>query len=672
MDRKVRIITFYLTLSLFVIMSLSLFAQDKKDVYTIKYGDTLQYIARNYYYKQSKNEPIKLDNTFRWLLIYKENKDQLNFKITFRDFGWNPIVIIEPNQSISIPIYEGNFPSPSELKNMIYEEMKNSKLEIKRKYEAPELQKKESVEDYEIKEITFIKDASGNLTKESITYNIRPYILKDGTALPNSCNIDFDIFVWKIIEHPTADKTVIIFPDTYKDFVCGFKRLLAMKSIADANKEKNISVLLEATDSKNDSLNINKFYELRKYNKFFNFSRIISEPFGYYRNTKEKRVAMNPSIALFYLDDRIDVVGAEDESQINEFLKNEKELKKKFSQNYKKYEDDILKEFNDYHKKENKIFIKRIEDSIIKSTEENNIIDEEMIFQINKLQVNFAKLFLSINFLNILLEKHSEKSVINVLKSIDELCESDTFKIYTSYKKNIMINRKKLVPYEPEKKLHKYKKYLLNTLNNELFVSRDEFISNSFDSLKTNSIGICELGIGHIYNQIALCEEKKGYNLVIYHHPSLRYDLLNYSSPQNPEEHRILFDKYRLDQQYFSDLIIPDYFENQYNTNKELKSLIDKEFIIFKQTDFSFTDNLLKEKMLRIHIKKVSNIGKITRISKLYDKKNIEVKFCFIPEKYIEESEEEIETIFPPEIIGEEESKTLIKIREIEKAIKNL
>ena len=233
---------------LFLILTITIqfiLSEDQKKTYFINNLDTLQSIASTYYSKLPNSEPSISENSFRWLLLYNENKDNLDLKILFYEFGWNQIIIIEPNQKIFIPILD-NYPTLNELQTMIFDEINTAKFKIKKLNEALEVKDLTIISNNDIEQMTFAKDENEDIEVKEIKYFKKPYKLSDNTSILSTDKKELDLFIRNIIEHPTADKTIIIFPDIHSDYIVGYKKFLEMQKIADINPEKKITVLLES------------------------------------------------------------------------------------------------------------------------------------------------------------------------------------------------------------------------------------------------------------------------------------------------------------------------------------------------------------------------------------------------------------------------------------------
>ncbi|MBN1798895.1 MAG: hypothetical protein JW822_09975 [Spirochaetales bacterium] len=647
----------------------NMFAQDTL-TYTVKKGDTLESIAIEVYGNLPYSESEPFDNRFRSILIFNENKKRLGLSITFEDYDWNPVVKLEPNWELIIPVCTQGYPGKPELKHMLEKEMIAVKLEIRSGNEAVQLEKIKNSTTDNVRKIIFAGNENNDYILEQVFYEKTPYPLSDGAVLPQLHSARYNFFVWQIIEHPDAKKTVFLFPDTGINLDGAVSKLLIMNEIADANYNKQLVVLLELLDNVNDKNLISRFYDLRGKKTDCDFSRIVSSPCAETSNNEKTRAAMSCSMALFYQNSAIKVSGAEDSNEIEEYVDRKGGVEKEIEENYRKYRQAQLKEFYEFYYLRTELFLRRIEDDIIDSALKRGITDAKRASQINSLQLEFARLFLSEEYLDILLAKYEDKRIEKILSAIDEICGSHTITRYNLYKQDIMQSWETHASAEVLKQLDDYKQKLLREGKAELLLKRDEIIAGSFAALEDGAVGICELGVDHVYNQIELCMMNKEYNLVVFYHPGINALDRNYPQAQNPQMHEQVMAQNRLADSYFNELKLPDGFEAA--TEAEVKQLrfLREKYILFRALPVE--NDILNQKKSVIEIRRIPSQGELVRLATSAADGTISQAYYFFPKKNNEESDKSYAELFSATDITEQGKKLLRKFTELSNAAKDL
>jgi hypothetical protein len=662
---------FLITVIIFL-SSYFLFSAATNETYKVKTHDTLPGIAINFYSKKPFSEKDVEQNMYRWILIFNENRERLGLKIEFRSFGWDPVVYIEPGQDILIPVMDEMYPEPVKLENMIYEEMVKTKGNLRSSLEDPDVVIYKNKRGETVREIVLSEDGSGDLAIKDIIYDRQYNKLTDNTVVPYAPDSEFEIYSYKTIQDVSADKTIFIFPDLHTDYQVGFSRYMTMSMIEELNSGKNIFVLLESTDRTSDRVLINDFYDIRKKKIEYDISKALTEPFAAFRGTDNMRPGIIPSMALFYENDNINVIGSENRSSLEDYIKSEKLISKEIEQKYFEYRKALLGEFYLYHKKETEKLILNIENSIMLASQENKINDISKIYELNRLQENFARIYLGEDFYEVSLSGLLEKNLADILISIDNLCGANTLKTFLAYREMVRTKRAELVKPGTDKDIYEHKKIIEQEIYDRFLLARDMEISETMASLPENSIGIFELGTAHINNQIRLCKEKKNYNLVIFHHPALNYELLSYAFTQKPKEHLLLMNKYSLKSDSFSGLIMPDDFRNEYESNAELRYRINENFMKIKETYLSYIDESIRLNEIGIYILKLNNTGDIIRLVKKNENNEIELRYFFIPGNTVDEKNNSILSLMDNNAVSEKEKKVLGSFIDISKAEQNL
>lgn len=270
-----------------------------------------------------------------------------------------------------------------------------------------------------------------------------------------------------------------------------------------------------------------------------------------------------------------------------------------------------------------------------------------------------------------MLLKYEDNRVEDILAAIDQICGSNTTALYRSYKTDIILSRKQMVSSELDAIPLDYKQYLNTDLNSKALAKYNSVIAEVFASLPDGSIGICELGLEHIYHQLSLCLEKGTYNLVVYHHPSLKSVAIDYAEPQDPQEHKEQLDKYIIDNTYFDDLIIPTIFKTTYENDSNNRELIQRAFLLFKNRDFSLQDITLQNGQSTIYFKDVTNIGGLLRLAR-YNDNTLTIKYLFVPGNTVEQINKNLEKFVTEEGSNAQEKKLLLRFTQVIDAGKDI
>jgi len=306
--------------------------------HTIKEYDTLESIAYSEYKDLVSDNENEVDTIKRWILIYNENKENLspaffkgfyskNFRIEIYDFNTDifdfnidPFVPLEVGQIIEIPIYK-EYPSVKLLDidiNKIRFEAYNNTIN---KYMDSSFYKQSMDNAIPIK-IVYELDENGSL-KEVNRINSTELILTDGTLLPSTSLIDFNLYPYKIVQNAEAKKTVFLLPEHHIDIGNNrYLKFLLIQAIADANFSRTPVVLLESMDNEVHKTFFNEYKILRNdiqnlTDKIDIFKGLTSGYNFFDKDNLFARAGINPTMAFYYYNNNCQVLGAEEQSLVD-------------------------------------------------------------------------------------------------------------------------------------------------------------------------------------------------------------------------------------------------------------------------------------------------------------------------------------------------------------------
>ena len=671
-----RKVTLFIIIFNFLITGTVVFT-DTYQLYSSNEEDTLEKIAIHVYSTLPNSEAVPYENRYRGYLIYEENKDSPGLTVKFRGYDEYPVILISPGHTLKIPIREEGYPTVSELQAMIAKELISVRENIKKKNESISLQRISGLKTGDISKLTLSLDERGELILEDVVFENAPYVLTDGTVLPQSDPLERDLFVWKIIENRQARKTIFLFPEAYLNFEGANRKYLVMSNILQSNNgKKNIDILLESIDDNVDSEKIDTFKKLKQSNYYFDFFRILTPPSVASENTEIKRSTMKPSMALFYQHPSIDIKGLEEKQKIQSYIESgENAIKERTEREYRDYKNEIESHYQRYYELQVNLFLRQIEESIVSSSKTNIITDDQRIKQINDLQIEFVSLIMQ-DSLWFLRGEKQDTQIGDILKAIDNICGSSTVSIHYSFKKSISekSDEEEKLMKELESLLQERKSILTKEHNSSLLRIRDEMVSAIFSALPEETAGICELDVARIQNQAALALKNEDYNVVIYYHPLLNDNRLHTPYPQNPDEHEKALESNPIPVDFFNDLFVPADFKNRYESDGNVKNQIVKTYILFKSAGLYYEDGSLGEagslgkRSIVINGTLVRDLGCILRVARIGDDNRLTIKYYFIPGKNVRERSKFIEEKIMKENLDDLERKILLKYATISEA----
>jgi hypothetical protein len=673
---SVKISASLLTFFFLVLLEFHLFAvPDAYQFYTSREDDTFEKIAIRVYSKLPDSETPPTNNRYRGFLIYEENKDSIELEIGFRDYDEDPVVAIMPGETLRIPIYEHGYPTIRELKARIDEELKTVKANIRAQKEAISLRKISDTKTDEIRNIILSFDENGDLLLEDAAFVQIPYILTDGTVLTQSQPWEQELFVWRLIENNQAGKTILLFPNAHSSFRGSYRRFAIMSELALENREKSINIFLESMDDAVDREILDKFREQRELRKDNDYFRILTTPVAHSKDERSRRAAMSASMALYYQNPSTKLKGLEDREELRSFLKAaENEIRTRTDEEYEKYRAEIADHYNKYYTLQSDLFLSELEASIVNAVKKNRITDNNRVKSINDLQLEFARLFVEEGALSFFFGNNDDERKKNIFLSIDTLCGSNTAGIYLSFKKEITAQK-----HEEEGRLssgletlaEELKEILMAELDSKLMEKRDEIISDAFASLPDGSVGILELDVGRVQNQLTLAMRKENYNLIVYYHPLLNDSKKDYSHPQDPEEHKEVLDRFVNSEDFYEGLIIPVEFESRYDSDENARRWINQAYAISRYTGHYYDDQYLGVGRILVSTSILDGLGSILRVSRLEGAKPID-RCYFVPGSNGRDRSKYIEEMVKKESLDDTEKKILLKYAKVQEAAMDL
>ncbi len=192
----------------------------------------------------------------------------------------------------------------------------------------------------------------------------------------------------------------------------------------------------------------------------------------------------------------------------------------------------------------------------------------------------------------------------------------------------------------------------INRLIKELIRERDNDISQSYERLPDNTIGLMDIGVAHTFNQLQLAKERTNYNLVVFYHPTLKqYEIGDkknsklYAHKQEPSEHTSVFEniaviskpyKQKVYNPQNGKIIYQDFIEDILNKGtytEEEKILIRIRAKELKEKEFFAKDRLLNKGEKYCNVFPIYGKGFLGRL-----RNGNKISFIFIPQNGLPEA----------------------------------
>jgi hypothetical protein len=588
------------TLFLFILAG----AGAEQKTYFVKPGDTLEGIAVAVYSALPGKEPVDADNAARAYLIYQVNRERLKLTMVAADYGTDPSYPVEPDMELLIPI-QASYPNPSSLAALARKELVNLKAREKKASESVKVRDTEGKRTDEITEAVFSLDFNGSLSLSRVDYARPPYLMSDGTVLPPGDSGGLDLYVWQVLEHANAKKTVVIFPDSGRSPGAAYGKFEWMQWIADPNPGKQTAVMLESIDPDRDGNLLGEFGKIKDNHPRFDAFKALSIPVG-----------LNPSMAFFYLRPGTLCLGLEDKDILGRFTERRAFVAKQVEDEFDRYRKRTLGDFYRFFPVHTELLVAKLENDIRKSVRAKKP-GREAAELVNGLEREFAALYLDPGFLDMVLARYGDDRIPKVLNAIDGILACHTAVTFEEYRKTVAALRDEFIAPETVQLLKEYRDTRTRDLNRQLYLERDQAIAVRFAALPENTLAFCELGLGHIYNQISLCLEKKNYNLVVFYHPALAFDASAAPEPvaaQDPDTHARVLLANPLSAGYFNGLTIPPSFRETYESDAGTRLKIDTAYALLKDGDFSAQDGLMGDRKCFIDARYMPGTGVLLRL----------------------------------------------------------
>ncbi|MBN1410580.1 MAG: hypothetical protein JW969_07020 [Spirochaetales bacterium] len=601
---------------------LLVFAGYGEDIsYIVKPGDTLEDIAVDVYKNLPESETPATANAFRAHLIYRENKGLLGLEMLPTGYTDIPRYTIEPGMELAIPVKD-TYPPPTQLKALIDKDLFDAKMRIKKEMEAMEMQGVSQEKTGQIREMVFSRDFNDQVTLVRMIHANPAYVLTDKTAIPAGETREVDLYVWKIIQNEEAKKTIVIFPDTRTFSDAGYKKLLIMEQIAGENPEKNQSVLLESFDNEADRKILEQFQSLQNGKLQFDARKVL--------NARTKGIQdMLPSMAWYYRNPGTGCLGIENSAMVKAYRERAADLDRRIEKEYEAYRKEILKDFYRLYKAHTDLMILQLEGNIQESFNRNRFSNPDVIKAVNRLQRDFALLYLKPDFLDHVLAEYTDKRIDKILTLLDKLLGARTKTLFMEFRDKIHALETEYISPEVSARLKQYKRDLTRKLKHDLIIERDTAIAGAFSSLEDGTLGICELGLEHIQNQIDLCRDKKSYNLVIFHHPDLKDDSKDAGTGlvpgQDPARHLELMESFPAPSLVQGSLV-------SYDLTGTEETSIEQAYTRFSSGDYSYQYEQIENRRIFVNLRQVPENGALLRLC-YKDNDSITAKFFFVPGK---------------------------------------
>ena len=664
----------FLIIALFSLMYVSAIPDIYRS-YSSRKDEPLEEIAVRVYSELPNSESDPEDNRYRGILIFKENRDAVDWTVKAGDSDQRPSLYVGKGETLKIPIYEEGYPSIPELQAMIAAEIAAFKKNKRISNEAVALKKISNEITSEIETVVLTMDQTGEPRLKEALFERVPYVLTDGTILPQSPPHELDRYVRRIIESNQARKTIFLFPENYADHSVSYRELGIMHELALANKEKHLFIVLESIDDNQDNDTIGALYALRNPERDYAFFDILTRSSAHRFNAANQRPAMKPSMALFYQLPSAEIMGLEDRQGLQSYFgAGVKEVNVRTDSEFEEYEAQIANHCRSYYALQADLFLRKLEDSIVGAVKRNNLSDNNRIKNINDLQLEFARLFVNQGARTFFEGVEDERQKAIIFSSIDELCGAETLSLYLNFKKEfkLKIEEEKHLLGKLENLQKKWRDSLVAALELELVKKRSEKISDVFSSLPDGSVGVVELTADGIDDQMAWALRKRDYNLVVYSNPLQVENHKPATRPPDPAEHEKLMKENIVPADFYKGLFIPSDFKGRYETDWRARSLIHQIYALSKSGGCHYENRLKDEQEIVINSKNVEDLGCILRVAWLDEKKKIAVKHLFIPGTTARERSLYIEEMVRTEKLGELDVKVLLKFAKVLESSKDL
>ncbi len=442
------------------------------------------------------------------------------------------------------------------------------------------------------------------------------YTLGDGTVIVRNRASEQEIFVSQVIEHRTADKTVILMPSVHTDVGRAFEKLLALQAIADKNPGKSFEVLLEGFDSGGD--NLDDFYAIRNRHPVLNYKRLVTDPYAYYTGIDIYRAAVSASMALFYANPEVRLDGLESRGILSSLGKNRRSefIGAAASRNEETAEDlDMM--VRNYFESRLRNFAFEFESAVSAAVESRNLNDASSIRRLNEMQIALADMLQAPNFKDRMFIGQDQR-VKDLLAQMDVVSGADTSGAYGRFSRS-MFAFKEVV------------EQVRAAAKQDPDLSADgsmkaELVADVFSHLPKGSVAVCELSADRIDEQILICLKRATYNMVIFDVPFPDGVSVAVPHDQNPEEHVNAIEKI-LPEMSIPGVFLPVNIKNRFTGNQEISQALDRRLMLFSGA-YRDLDPAASEQQLLVHYFPTTLTGGILRITGLPEENDV---YYFLP-----------------------------------------
>lgn len=532
------------------------------------------------------------------------------------------------------------------------DESASLKSELRKKNEFPALRKLSGKITDKIGSILLRSVENDEPVLLKVDFSDSPYVLTDGTILSQSHPAELEVFVWQILEHDQAAKTVFLFPYSDGGAAGAYGKFLKMNELALDNPDR-MPVVFPADPA------VVPERSLRKEEEFYDFSGAMA--------------GLSPSLAFFFQNKAAELPDpgsaraggldyAEGERKIDAALKAEYEANRA----------DLESHYKKYAELQAEAFLLAIETSIQKAVALNRIADGGRIARINELQLKFAGYYRKSGPAGLAGDAALGVEAAELFASIDEICGSNTKDIFLATVKE---SARKLR--EEEELLSRLraaqaerKSALMAELEHGIRTARNNLVSDGFSSLAGGAIGFCELPAADLQQQMSLCLTKQEYNLVIFH-PGSRPEKAAALRPDPRALAAVLKDN-ALPEDFFRDLVIPELFRENYQADTAIRAAIRRTYVHCRAHDGFYRDGPLQPGQIGIRDTRVAGLGSLLRVVFADEGTQVGAKYYFLPGVETEERVGFIEESLALPDVPEREKRIFSKVAKILAAARDL
>jgi hypothetical protein len=593
-------------------------------VYTVKPGDTLESVAALVYAALPGAEANPADNRFRGALLFLGNRDRLSLSLQFHGDDWEPVVALPAGREIEIPTPADGYQTPAALQALMSVEIEKAKRAVRAQNEALAPQTVEKQD--RIETMILQEEPGGSLSLSRVAYKKKPRLLTDGAALPPA-DVHGDLFVRRVIENPGAEKTIFIFPTTYDGNKNGFAVYGVLCDIAAQNPGRSV-VLLEGVDAVADRAVLDTVNALPARFPNLDPTAVLAAIDPRLPSSAEQRPLVAPSVALAGLGVATAARGLEDNAAFNNYRSRLGRLASEADRAFREFRGTAQKVFLAFYDPLTERFIRELEESILGAAQKRRIRDAATAAAINARQREFARLYVRDDFFGTELSPN-DRAVRAVLLDLDILCGSSGSALYDAYTADVKRAWRKNTDPDTEARLKTFRDTYIKDARRELTGQRSAFIAASFSSLTPGAVGIAELNVALVADQIDLCLAKKSYNLVVYYHPDLDLADTRTPAPVDPALLGDLFGRSRSPGPLPADIVLPPGYVPAVDWPRAAAALIREKFLRWRTAPAAAQD--IGKGQASLAIEEIAGAGMLLKITGRGNNDTLFTHYYFIP-----------------------------------------